>query len=299
MISFPDFSPQNFYQLGVMGSSRVHLLPPPRVSSISPAFGPRSGSTWITISGQSFRVPSYEEKLSVLVGGADCPVLSWSVNRIVCITPPGADEQQVDLLLVSQLGEFTRRTGGGASFFFLDVFMAYSLPQSDQSSLLSFSQGRRLLALGNISLPGRINAVQLFGQQLFVGGTFRNVAARDGTANHLVMWDGNALSHLGLGLDGAISTMSVVNSFLVVGGTFSTVYMVTPVPPLPYLTHSLFLVLFSLLILLSLLLLSSRFSPASSDLKRRLRGEHGDVEDSPSGTEPPGLAWGARRLMGM
>eukprot|EP00960_Hanusia_phi_P043362 756013-Hanusia_phi.AAC.8 len=237
MVAFPDFAAQNFYQLGTTASSQVYLLPPPRVFSISPAFGPRHGGTIITITGQNLKIPSYDEKLTVAVGAADCSVLSWTVNRVVCSTPAGADEQQVQLVLMSQQG-MTRLSEGAATFSFLDAFMAYSLPQTDLSSLLPFSQGRRLHSLANVSLPGRINALQVWEQRLFVGGTFRNVAVQDGIANHLVVWDGNELTHLGLGLDGAISTMAAVASSLMVGGTFSTVYTVSR-PLLPSLSSDL------------------------------------------------------------
>jgi hypothetical protein len=56
----------------------------PSVASISPATGPTTGGTVITISGSSFGVSG-----SVTLGGSACAIADWTQSRIICTNPPG------------------------------------------------------------------------------------------------------------------------------------------------------------------------------------------------------------------
>lgn len=81
-------------------------------------------------------------------------------------------------------------------------------------------------------MDGRVNAIVLYGPDVFVAGGFHvatNNASVTGTnvipaspvsAMHIAKWDGSSWTTLGSGLDGPVSELAVAGSTLYVGGSF-------------------------------------------------------------------------------
>jgi hypothetical protein len=62
------------------------VIPPPSIAAVSPAHGPASGGTTITIDGAHF-----SDGVAVTLGGQPCVNVIWmSENRLTALTPAGA-----------------------------------------------------------------------------------------------------------------------------------------------------------------------------------------------------------------
>ena len=78
-------------------------------------------------------------------------------------------------------------------------------------------------ALGS-GINGRINAIAVSGNDVYVGGSF-NVAVSDGMARNVAKWDGTAWTRMGNGLGGGthvVRSVAVYGGNVYIGGSFNT-----------------------------------------------------------------------------
>jgi len=67
----------------------------------------------------------------------------------------------------------------------------------------------------------RINALQVYGGRLFVGGDFRREGGNPG--DYLLQWDGEAWTAVEIALNGPVHSMTVYAGILIIGGSFTRV----------------------------------------------------------------------------
>ena len=108
-----------------------HTLP--EVTSVSPNVGASSGSTRVTITGNSF--DSFGDNTVVLLGKTPCTVVSISNNELVCSTPAEADVEDSKAGTRGLLYEIWTATEGDVA----DISSLDSLAQDYQSMTLDGS----------------------------------------------------------------------------------------------------------------------------------------------------------------
>ena len=153
----------------------------PFVGSISPAMGPISGGTVMTINGANFAAPA-----AVLVSGqAASNVLVASSTQITCVTPPGTNYGSASVIVQSSggsatnLNSFAYGTSNGNKIDLLGSIGGSCFSVVVQGNHAYVGEGRQLLVLdvsspsapskvGQVMLPGVVRGVAVFGNYAYV-----------------------------------------------------------------------------------------------------------------------------------
>ncbi|XP_055342397.1 hepatocyte growth factor receptor-like [Paramacrobiotus metropolitanus] len=88
----------------------------PKIDSIAPAFGPKTGNTRLTVTGRDLRIGNQQE---ILVAGIACRVISATGDTVICDTGASENSQKGGVALVID-GNKVESTGEAVSFEYRD-----------------------------------------------------------------------------------------------------------------------------------------------------------------------------------
>lgn len=214
------------------------VLPQPRVSLVRPAQGGRTGGVPITVTGRHFsaKAPGSEAEcalgIEVRIGDQDCgEVMILSDTQLTCVPPPGIGANDVEVR-VSEAG--VTRAGVLTEGYAQSLIFYAGAGAGGSGGFVAL--GPAQWDVGTVSAPGasaRVLEAAVFDKAVLavtslsgvphVGGNFRRASGRE--ARFVAKIEGSAASPVGLGMQGAVTTLSKseVRGLVIAGGAFSSV----------------------------------------------------------------------------
>ncbi|OJA14510.1 hypothetical protein AZE42_04445 [Rhizopogon vesiculosus] len=106
-------------------------------------------------------------------------------------------------------------------------FQLISGSTSGTSNIVAFKSGS-LIALPNSGLNGPVTSLMLYGDELYVGGSFTdtNAASMQGKLKGVAMYEvsSNSWKAMGAGVDGVVASLALANEQIQVAGNFTEVF---------------------------------------------------------------------------
>jgi hypothetical protein len=237
------------------------IYPAPTILAVAPALVPRAGNVLVSVRGLDFGArrnrpyppePDGTYKVDLRVGGGACLGGSFvSDSLATCRLPPGQGLVSLSLGTdsVSTLGptgavlqSWPRGAVAAAAVRYADVYVGGVTAAADGSAggLAGFGWDwvdpdygaaaqapLRLQTAGAPALSRGVRAIEYYGGQVFLGGSFRS--GLDASLSYLVAWDGSRTAPAGGGVDGAVYALArfpaaAGGAALVVGGAFTRLY---------------------------------------------------------------------------
>ena len=131
------------------------------------------------------------------------------------------------LQLFSQLNGTTSSTIDAIAPYSSDtLFLAGKFTLANKATNIAVFKSNALAALAQNGLNGAVSSLLLYGDSLFIGGSFEATADNSTTLRHIAQYSisRNTWSPLGGGVDGPVTSLNQENGHLSVAGNFTHVF---------------------------------------------------------------------------
>mmetsp|Transcript_36805 Transcript_36805/g.76849 ORF Transcript_36805/g.76849 Transcript_36805/m.76849 type:complete len:679 (-) Transcript_36805:762-2798(-) len=233
----------------------INVLPQPKIYSVAPRIGSFLGGVVITIRGKFFgsfyrNIQHSFSIRSVFVGSSICdPVLYTSDSEIHCLVASNITSGDISVEIETSAAKLInsssepRLTGSLSTEngFRQVVYVVAGMANSDNPH----ESANGFLGIGGfagdpqstfefcpIILARKVNAVAVYNNEIYAGGTFQDVAVQEFSnlssskfvVNYIFRYNGDKLQTVGSGTNGEVHILLEFEGALLVGGSFSESY---------------------------------------------------------------------------